>query len=361
MKRLSPHTLAFRKRLASHKVDGFWVTHIPDLFYLAGYGSEACWGLIGPKHATMFTPLLALDQAKALAPGYDIQPLKRGRESFQMLIDFFAAAGWKKVGYDAMKVPDAYMTALRKLSGSKITWVPISEPARRERILKDPEEIRAMRHAGHITALGHKYIEKIAKPGMTESDLAAEFDYFVKKRGASKTAYDSIVAAGPNAAFPHHHTGDSKLKRNDMVLCDMGAYVDGYCSDLTRTFFLGSITDEGRRIYDCVARAQKRSLAAVKPGVKASEIDRISRAEIEQAGYGKEFIHSTGHGVGAEIHEAPWVSPMSTDVLEPGMVLTVEPGVYIEGFGGVRIEDDVLVTASGPEILTHFPKGLTVV
>jgi Xaa-Pro aminopeptidase len=192
----------------------------------------------------------------------------------------------------------------------------------------------------------------MTKPGMRESDVAAEFEYFIKKRGASKTAYDSIVASGPNAAYPHHHTGDRILRRNDIVLCDMAAMVDGYCSDLTRTWFLGSISDDSRRIYDTVDRAQKLSLAAVKPGVKAAQIDRISRDEIERAGYGRRFIHSTGHGVGAEIHESPWVSPASTDTLEPGMVLTVEPGIYIEGWGGVRIEDTVLVTQSGYEVFT---------
>jgi Xaa-Pro aminopeptidase len=193
---------------------------------------------------------------------------------------------------------------------------------------------------------------KITRPGMRETDVAAEFEYFIKKRGASKTAYDSIVASGPNAAYPHHHTGERVLRKNDMVLCDMAAMVDGYCSDLTRTWFLGSISDDAHTIYNAVARAQKLSLAAVKPGAHAAQIDRISRDEIERTGYGRRFIHSTGHGVGAEIHEAPWVTTASTDILEPGMVLTVEPGIYIEGWGGVRIEDTVLVTKTGYDVFT---------
>lgn len=349
--RLSKHTVRFQKKLKALKVDGYWVTHIPDLFYLAGYGSEACWGLIDAKKATMMVPGLAVDQAHALAPGYTILQLQRG-EAFKGFVDYAVKAGWKKVGYDPYHVPDAYMTLMRKAAGKSFEFVPVSDPTRTLRIIKDPEEIRAMREAGHITALGFKHVMKITKPGMTESDVAAEFEYFIKKRGASKTAYDSIVASGPNAAYPHHHTGDRLLKKNDIVLCDMAAMVDGYCSDLTRTWFLGSISDDGRTIYDAVARAQKLSLAAVKPGVQAAQIDRISRDEIDRAGYGRRFIHSTGHGVGVEIHEAPLVSPGSNDVLEPGMVLTVEPGIYIEGWGGVRIEDTVLVTKTGYDTFT---------
>jgi len=353
MKTLSSRTRQFQKRLKSLKVDGYWVTHIPDLFYLAGYGSEACWGLVGARHAAMMAPGLAVDQAKALAPGYDIMPLKRGVESFKSLVDFCVQAKWKTVGYDAYKVPDAYMTALRKFGKGKITWVSVPDPVRVQRICKSPDEVKAMRRAGHITALGFKHAMKIARPGMRESDLAAEFEYFIKKQGADKTAYDSIVASGENAAYPHHHTGDRVFRKNDIILCDMAAMVDGYCSDLTRTWFLGSISEQGRRVFDTVAKAQKLSMAAVKPGVKGSWIDQISRDEIDRAGYGKQFIHSTGHGVGIEIHEAPWVSPASKDTLEPGMVLTVEPGIYLPGWGGVRIEDTLLVTSRGYEILTR--------
>jgi Xaa-Pro aminopeptidase len=187
---------------------------------------------------------------------------------------------------------------------------------------------------------------------MRECDLAAEFESYIRKHGATKASFDSIVAAGENAAYPHYITGDKVLRKNDMVLCDIGALVDGYCSDLTRTFFLGTISPLGRKVYDTVARAQKLAIQAVKPGVKAAQIDRIARDEIERAGYGRRFIHSTGHGVGVEIHEAPWVGGASQDVLEAGMIITVEPGIYLQGWGGVRIEDTMLVTKTGYEILT---------
>lgn len=351
-KRPSLHTRTFQKRIKPMNVDAFWVTHIPDLFYLAGYGAEYCWALIDARSATLMVPALAVDQARALAPGYTIVQQKKSTESFKALLDQAAASGWKRVGYDPYRVPDAHMSLLRRMSGRRVTWVPVVEPTRLLRLYKDADEIVAMRRAGHITALGFKHVMRTTRPGMRESDVAAEFEYFIKKHGAQKVAYDSIVASGPNAAYPHHHTGERVLKKNDIVLCDMAAMVDGYCSDLTRTWFLGSISASSRAIYDTVARAQKLSLAAVKPGIKAAQVDRISRDEIERAGYGRRFIHSTGHGVGVEIHEAPWVSPASTDVLQPGMVLTVEPGIYIEGWGGVRIEDTVLVTRTGYDTLT---------
>jgi Xaa-Pro aminopeptidase len=352
MSSVSLHTKQFQKLLKSMKVDGFWVTHIPDLFYIAGYGSEACWGLIGPKSAAMMVPGLAVDQARALAPGYTISQLTKSGEAFKGLVEYCLGQGWKTVGYDPYNVSDAYMTMMKKATNGRLTWTPIRVPAEPLRIKKDKLEIAAMREAGHITALGFKHVMKITKPGMRETDVAAEFEYFIKMRGAQRVAYDSIVASGPNAAYPHHHTGDRKLRKNDMILCDMAALVDGYCSDLTRTWFLGSISDDGRKIYDAVARAQKLSLAAVKPGVQAAQIDRISRDEIERAGYGRRFIHSTGHGVGVEIHEAPWITTASTNVLESGMVLTVEPGIYVEGWGGVRIEDTVLVTKTGYDVFT---------
>jgi len=160
------------------------------------------------------------------------------------------------------------------------------------------------------------------------------------------------VASGKNAAYPHYITGNRILRKNDVVLCDLGVLVDGYCSDLTRTFFLGRISPLGQKIYSVVVQAQRSAIQAVKPGVRTAQIDRIARDEIERAGYGRRFIHSTGHGVGIEIHEAPSVGPASQEVLEPGMIITVEPGIYLQGFGGVRIEGTLLVTRTGCEILT---------
>ena len=269
-----------------------------------------------------------------------------------MVVEYGVKAGWKTIGYDPYHTPEAYILGLRKASGSKLKWIPSPGATTPLRVKKDPKELKALRGAGHLVAMGFNHIQKIARPGMRECDLAADFESYIRKHGATKTSFDSIVAAGENAAYPHYITGNRVLRKNDMVLCDIGALVDGYCSDLTRTFFLGTISPLGRKVYDTVARAQKLAIQAVKPGVKAAQIDRIARDEIERAGYGRRFIHSTGHGVGVEIHEAPWVGGASQDVLEAGMIITVEPGIYLQGWGGVRIEDTMLVTKTGYEILT---------
>jgi len=352
-KSLSAHCRAFQKLLAKHRVSGYCVTHIPDLFYLAGYASEGCCGLIGPKQAAMLVPMLAADQATSLAPGFKILTATRAANAYAIIVNYALGNGWTSIGYDPGHTTEAHITALRKQSGRKLKWTPIAAVTTPLRIKKDEAEIRALRKAGHLAVKGFEHIKRIARPGMRECDLAAEFEAYIRKHGAMKASFDSIVAAGENAAFPHYITGDRKLRKNDIVLCDIGALVDGYCSDLTRTFFLGTITPLGRTVFDTVARAQQLAIQAVKPGVKTSQIDRIARDEIDRAGYGRRFIHSTGHGVGVEIHEAPWVSPASQETLEPGMIITVEPGIYLQGWGGVRIEDTIRVTRNGCEILTR--------
>jgi len=346
------HTAQFQKQLKSLGVSGYWISHVPDLFYLSGFAAEGCWGLIGSKQAAMLVPGLAADQAAALAKGFEILTVKKASDGYKTVIDYAIKNRWRRVGYDPYHTAEAYIATLRKRSGSKLTWIPIPAATTPLRIKKDPREIQALRKAGHLVAQGFAHIKKIARPGMRECDLAAEFESHIRKHGAIKTSFDSIVAVGENAAFPHYITGNKVLRKNDIVLCDIGALADGYCSDLTRTFFLGKISPLGRLIYDTVARAQRLAIAAVKPGVKTAQIDRIARDEIERAGYGRRFIHSTGHGVGVEIHEPPWVGPTSTEVLEPGMIITVEPGIYLQGWGGVRIEDTLLVTEKGYEILT---------
>jgi Xaa-Pro aminopeptidase len=350
--RLPVHTLQFQKRLRSLKIDAYWVTHSPDLFYLSGFGAEGCWGLVGRGPAALFTPVLVAEQAASLAKGFEVVQLKKLSEAYSNVATSLAKKQWRKVGYDPYRVPEAAIVAMRKATGKKVQWVPAPGAVGALRLRKDSKELEALRAAGHAVAKGFAYIRKIARPGLRECDLAAEFEWYIRKHGATKASFDSIVASGENSAYPHYLTGDRILRRNDIVLCDLGALVDGYCSDLTRTFFLGTISSMGHRVYDTVARAQELAIQAVKPGAKASQIDRIARDEIERTGYGRRFIHSTGHGVGVEVHEAPWIGPNSPGVLEPGMVLTVEPGVYLPGWGGVRIEDTLLVTKTGYEILT---------
>jgi Xaa-Pro aminopeptidase len=346
------HCRHFQKRLKKLKVDAYWVNHAPDLFYLAGFGSEGSWGLIGAGKACMIVPGLALVQAVSISRHFRVFSVKKASDAYGVLLNLAKENKWSSLGYDPSRTPEASIDALRKQSGKSIRWVPLASAVLPLRIRKDTQEVAALRKAGHLVTQGFKHIRKLARPGMRENDLAGEFESYIRKHGATKSSFDSIVAAGENAAYPHYITGGRKLRKNEIVLCDIGCQVDGYCSDLTRTFFLGKISPVAQKIYDTVARAQRLAIQAVKPGVKTARIDRIAREEIERAGYGPRFVHNTGHGVGVEIHEPPWVGPTSTDVLEPGMTITVEPGIYLEGWGGVRIEDMLLVTRSGYEVLT---------
>jgi len=197
--------------------------------------------------------------------------------------------------------------------------------------------------------------------GRTEADVAWQIKEELHRLGAEGESFPAIVAGGPNGALAHAIPGERRIGPGELVVIDMGARVDGYCSDITRTFATGDPDDELRRIYDVVLAAQLAGLAAVAPGVTGREADAAARDVIEAAGYGEHFGHGTGHGVGLEIHEEPRLSRRAAERLEPGMVVTVEPGIYLEGRAGVRIEDSVLVTVTGAEALTRFPKELTVV
>jgi Xaa-Pro aminopeptidase len=203
-----------------------------------------------------------------------------------------------------------------------------------------------------------EHILTIAKPGVSERDLALEIEMFVRRNGASGTSFDTIVASGERSALPHGVASDRKLQANEFMKLDFGALYEGYCSDLTRTVCIGKASDKHKEIHGIVLEAHRNVLAHLKPGMTGVEADSLARDIIAKAGYGDNFGHSLGHGIGLYIHEAPTLSQRSDTVLQPGMVVTVEPGIYLPGFGGVRIENDVVITESGIRVITHSPMEL---
>ena len=219
------------------------------------------------------------------------------------------------------------------------------------RAVKDPFEMNRLRAANHLAAEGAKYVKSRLKPGRSEKQVSAELAHFFNTKGDG-VAFDLIIAAGPHSAFPHHINSDYKMKSGEPVICDIGATWEGYRSDLTRTFTLGKIPNSFSRVYKIVEKAQKEGILRIKSGVTAESVDKASRQVIKKHGYGAAFVHSTGHGVGIDIHEDPRVGPGVKDRLKTGMVITVEPGIYLPGQFGVRIEDTLLVTQSGSELLT---------
>jgi len=222
---------------------------------------------------------------------------------------------------------------------------------------KDESEIKSIRKAVKITDEVFKAILPQIKPGAIERDLAAEIIYLSMKSGA-QNAFDPIIASGPRSALPHGIASDRKIGKNEFVTVDMGCFLDGYPSDMTRTVVVGRANPKQREIYQLVHEAQARAIAAVKSGARCSDVDAVARDYITGAGYGDNFTHGLGHGLSLEVHGRPTVSKISKTVLKPGMVVTIEPGIYIDGFGGVRIEDDVLVTENGCEVLNRTPKDL---
>jgi len=220
------------------------------------------------------------------------------------------------------------------------------------------EKIKAVEKAVHIVDTAFERILPVLRPGVRELDAAAELEYIMLKLGSEGTPFETICASGPRSALPHGRASSRKMKRGDFVTLDFGAQAGGYCSDITRTVVLGKASPRHRRIYDIVYRAQTAAVRQIRPGQSTRSVDDAARRIIKRAGYGKNFGHGTGHGVGLEVHQPPSLSPRVDSKLEIGMVVTIEPGVYIPGFGGVRIEDDVLVTRGGHRVLTRAPKHL---
>ena len=281
------------------------------------------------------------------AEGYE-EPLARS-------IAEAALGGRLGIEYTAMRVLE-----LRAIeAAASVETVDATPLLARLRMVKDADELRAMRAAVRVVEEGLEAALAAIRPGVTEAEVAAVWERAMQAAG-SQPSFATIVAGGPNSANPHHTTGDRRIERGDLVILDGGARVDGYCSDITRTVAVGELGAEGRAIYDLVLRANRAGVAALRPGCSGAEIDAAAREVIERGGYGAQFVHRTGHGLGIEIHEPPYLHAAERDPLPEGATFTVEPGVYVPGRGGVRIEDDVVLTAAGGECLTTFPRELRI-
>jgi Xaa-Pro aminopeptidase len=336
---------ALARLLQERKLDAYFFSGAADLYYLTGFRSEGFYGLVSDEgDCWLFTSALLAGQARENAPGCR---LVVGRRLSLSLKGLRASRRWKKVGFDAEQLNYRLGTVLRKIG-----LAPAANPLEVLRAVKDEGEVARLRRACHVTAMSVDFIRPRLKAGVTERQLAAQLLAFYHRQGAEREAFDLIVAMGPHTALPHHVPGETALRKNQPVIFDIGCTVGGYRSDLTRTLVYGKINGSFQRIFNVVAAAQKAGIARIRPGATGGEIDAAARGVIAKAGHARHFIHSTGHGVGIDIHEPPWIRTQSPDVLQPGMILTVEPGIYLPGRFGVRIEDTLLVTPSGYEVLT---------
>jgi len=346
-----------RSRLDELNVDALVITSRLNVRYLSGFTGSAGTLLIGRDFAVMLTDRRYTLRAQSEAPGYEIVvPDNPDDDLFKTQLE---GRSLRKVGFESANVTVKTLEGWReKYNEMGVEWVPTGTTVEDLRMVKDAEEISSVRAACGIADAAFKHIQLFLQPEAVEIDLVMELEFYMRRQGARRPAFDSIVASGANSAIPHAEPSEKRLQPGDFVTLDFGAEVDGYCSDITRTVVIGSASDEQRRIYQTVLEAQLRAIEAIKPGVNGADVDAVARQVITEAGYGDYFTHGLGHSIGLSVHDGMGFSQKSEVVLEPGMVLTVEPGIYIEGFGGVRIEDDVLVTETGAEVLTHAPKHL---
>ena len=339
----------FQNLIQKNKLDGFLVTNHLDQFYLTDfmfYPGETVL-LVSKKKTVCFTRSLYLEQLKNLTPymeviGDDVDRLSHAMKYVKKL-------GLKAVGFDAAK--EAYLTGKMLVkNGCKEMGSFIAQM----REQKNAKELKLMRASNQLAYLTYEYIKPRIKTGMTETQVAAEMERFMRAAGASTTSFATIVAFGEGASDPHHVTGERKLKTEECILIDFGCVYKGYCSDMTRSWWHGKkVPAEYTKIWNLVNRARREGIKAVCPGRTGQQVDRVSRSIIEQAGYGDYFTHRTGHGVGIEIHEEPCNSQQCTAKLVEGNVVTVEPGIYLPGKYGVRLEDTVAVSKKGAVILTR--------
>lgn len=327
--------------------------------YLTGFAASDGLVLITPQRAVFLTDSRYIEAARQQVTTMDtalftrmsetVSPLLREAGITRLLLE---QAGTTLAEYASLRqlFPETELAGDATLDG----WI------REQRECKTPEQLACIRMAQALTDEGFSYILPRLTEGRTEKDVALDLEFHMRRAGADSVSFDFIVVAGENSSRPHGVPGKRKLRRGDFVTMDFGATVSGWHSDMTRTVALGTVSEEQRRIYDTVLRAQTAALSVLRPGLPCAAADAAARDVITAAGYGDCFGHSTGHGVGVEIHETPNLSPRSDAILRPGNVVTVEPGIYVEGKCGVRIEDMVLLTRNGCENLTKSEKNLII-
>lgn len=344
-------------KAAGRAVGAFLVGKVEEVSYLTGFTGDDSLLLIQDGWACLLTDGRYGEQAVDECPGVDIHVRTGG---------MMAALAEVLKGYSrTMAVQAEHMTLrgkdLLQAALPKVKLLPVNEVVAGLRQVKDEGEIASIRKAIQVAQVAFQALLGQGKKGFvgrTERQVAAELDYRMRLAGADKSAFETIVAAGPHGSLPHYRPGDTVIRENDTVLVDWGAFAGGYCSDLTRVVHIGRIPPKLAEAHEVVRRAQKQGIAAVKAGVGCKAVDQAARKVIEEAGFGKQFVHGLGHGIGRQIHEMPGLSGLSKARLQRGMVVTVEPGIYLPGIGGVRIEDDVLVGADGPIQLSTLPTAM---
>jgi Xaa-Pro aminopeptidase len=353
---------AIAEGLAARKLDALLVAFSPNVRYLSGFTGSNGNLLITPERSILFTdPRYAIQAASESA--CEVRIAKGPLAS--AVLTAIRRLKLLRTGYEPARITCDALEALRSKLPMRASMEPVKEPdtgwIEELRAIKSAEEIDRIRRSVNTNSLAFEQTVARVKPGIKESDLAAELEYRMRRLGAEKPSFETIVAGGVRSAWPHAQPSAYRLSAGDLAVVDMGAMQDGYASDMTRMLFLGTPGAKVKRVYRAVLEAQLAAIDAVRPGVKASAVDAAARKVLKSYDLDAAFVHSTGHGLGLEIHEPPRIGKRSKAKLHAGMAITIEPGVYLEGFGGIRIEDAVVVTAGGCEVLTPTSKDLKII
>jgi len=349
--------LKLRKELQSLQIDGFLVTSDANRRYLTGFTGSSGYALITQDKALLITDFRYIEQASKQAPLFEI--IQHNGPINDQVKEELDKLKISTLGFEQDHVTYSNYQQFKDKFG--VTLKPVSQVIESLRLIKDEDEIALIRKAAEIADEAFSYILNIIQPGMKEKEVALKLECKMRELGAEGASFDTIIASGSRSALPHGIASDKVIELGELVTMDFGAIYKGYVSDITRTIMVGQPNAKQQEIYQIVLEAQLNGVNQVKAGMTGKTADALTRDIITKYGYGEAFGHSTGHGIGLDVHEGPGLSYRNESELKAGMVVTVEPGIYIPGFGGVRIEDDVLLTETGREVLTKSTKDLIII
>lgn len=343
-----------RLALDTNDLDAILVTSPINRRYITGFTGTAGVAIISNKEERFITDFRYTEQATEQAKGFQVVEHKKQIEL--EIKKQLKEMNVKRLGFEKDYVTYSNYETYKRIF--EVELVPVSGLIEDIRLIKTEDELNILKKAAKIVDDAFVHIQNYIKPGVKEIDISNELEFFMRRNGASSSSFDTIVASGLRSALPHGVASNKEIQSGELVTLDYGAVYEGYCSDITRTVAVGEISSELRNIYNIVLEANKRGIEGIKPGMTGKEADALTRDYITEKGYGKHFGHSTGHGIGLEVHEGPTLSLRSDKKLEKGMVVTVEPGIYVAGLGGCRIEDDIVITENGNERITFAQKEL---
>ncbi|MBM4340317.1 MAG: aminopeptidase P family protein [Deltaproteobacteria bacterium] len=342
----------------ANQLDGILFTSLETIRYLCGFTGSDGVLLVSPKEAFFLTDSRYWTQAEEEVKQSRIVHYKKKLEGMASLISDLKL---RNVGVEGSSFTLSFFNALSKIFGKEMQFIALEDEIKNIRAAKDSQELSLIREAIDLSSKSFSHIMGLLREGAIEREIALEMECFIKKNGAESTGFDIIIASGKRSALPHGRASDKRIERGDFILIDFGLRLQGYHSDQTRTLVCGKPNSEQTKIYQIVKDAHDKAIEAIRPGIPFSEIDGVARNHIKQQGYGDYFGHGLGHGIGLAVHEDPAVNGENKGLIQEGMVFTVEPGIYIPNLGGVRIEDMILVTSQGAELLSYLPRELTII